>query len=179
VSGKKWNRFVIRATEKFLERERPEFTSPLLWRPNSPDSNPVDYSVWSVLQEKVYKTCITDLDDLKHCIRTEWANMDRRRDCCICALVASSSFRLCQGGRRSFRTMLLILTLCFCDNCGFWSLRCLHVVESNSCRLIFRSDFLVVVSYDAVRFNTWRSFNLQGKVVTLFRCGGHACVVLV
>jgi len=26
--------------------------------------------------------------------------------------------------------------------------------------------------YD-VRFNTWRSFNLQGKVVTLFRCSRH------
>ena len=28
------------------------------------------------LQEKVYKTCMTDLDDLKHCIRTEWAKLD-------------------------------------------------------------------------------------------------------
>jgi len=40
-----------------------------------PDLNPVDYSVWSILQEKVYKTRITGLDDLKHCIRTEWAKM--------------------------------------------------------------------------------------------------------
>ena len=32
-----------------------------------------DYSAWSILQEKVYKTRITDLDDLKHRIRTEWA----------------------------------------------------------------------------------------------------------
>jgi len=49
------------------ERETPEFISPLLlaWPPNSPDLNPVDYSVWSILQEKVYKTRITDLDDLK------------------------------------------------------------------------------------------------------------------
>jgi len=35
-----------------------------------------DYSVWSILQEKVYKTRITDLNDLKHCIRTEWAKID-------------------------------------------------------------------------------------------------------
>jgi len=42
-----------------------------LWPPNSPDLNPVDYSVWSILQEKVYKTRVTDLDDLKHHIRTE------------------------------------------------------------------------------------------------------------
>ena len=40
------------------------------------DLNPVDYSVWSILQEKVYKTRITDLDNLKHRIRTEWAKLD-------------------------------------------------------------------------------------------------------
>ena len=60
----------------FLERETPEFISPLLWPPNSPDLNPVDYSVWSILQEKVYKTRIADLDDLKHRIKTEWAKLD-------------------------------------------------------------------------------------------------------
>jgi len=32
--------------------------------------------VWSILQEKVYKTRIADLDDLKHRIRTEWAELD-------------------------------------------------------------------------------------------------------
>jgi len=62
---------------QFLERETPEFISPLLWPPNSLDLNLVDYSVWSILQEKVYKTRITDLDDLKHRIRirTEWAKL--------------------------------------------------------------------------------------------------------
>jgi len=48
----------------------PEFISPLLWSPNSPDLNP------SILQKKVYKTCISDFDDLKHHIRTEWAKLD-------------------------------------------------------------------------------------------------------
>jgi len=50
-------------------KEKRQFISPLLWPPNSPDLNPVDYSVWS-MQEKVYKTCITN-----H-IRTEWAKLD-------------------------------------------------------------------------------------------------------
>ena len=40
------------------------------------EKNLVDYSVWSILQEKVCKTCVTDLDDLKHHIRTEWAKLD-------------------------------------------------------------------------------------------------------
>ena len=34
----------------------------------------VDYSVWGVLQEKVYKTRITYLNKLKHRLGTEWAN---------------------------------------------------------------------------------------------------------
>jgi len=34
------------------------------------------YSVWSILPEKVYKTRITDLDDLKHHIWTEWAKLN-------------------------------------------------------------------------------------------------------
>jgi len=48
------------------KKEKRQFISPLLWPPNyySPDLNPVDYSVWSILQQKVYKTRITDLDDL-------------------------------------------------------------------------------------------------------------------
>jgi len=61
---------------ELLERETPELISPLLWPQNSPDLSKVGYSVWSILQEKVYKTRITDLDNLKHRIRTEWAKLD-------------------------------------------------------------------------------------------------------
>jgi len=32
--------------------------------------------MWSIQQEKVYKTRITDHDNLKHRIRTEWAKLD-------------------------------------------------------------------------------------------------------
>jgi len=106
---------------EFLERETPKFISPLLWPPNSPDLNPVDYSVWSILQE-VYKTRITDLDDLKYRIgiKTEWANL---RHVIIVAAVRQWRRRLAAcvrvGTRQwSFRALLLILTLCFCSNCG-------------------------------------------------------------
>jgi len=80
-----------------MERETPEFISPLLWTLNSSDLNPVDYSMYSAVQEKVYKTCITDLDNLKHHIRTEWANLDHAviGTAAQCASVASSSFYLC------------------------------------------------------------------------------------
>jgi len=32
--------------------------------------------VCRILQDKVYKTRVTDLDDLKHCIKTEWTKLD-------------------------------------------------------------------------------------------------------
>jgi len=32
--------------------------------------------MWSILQQNVYKTRITDLDNFKHRIRTEWAKLD-------------------------------------------------------------------------------------------------------
>ena len=79
--------------------------SPLLWPPVSPDLNPVDYSVWSILQEKVYKTRITDLGDFKHRIRTEWAKLDHA--------VIAAAVRQWRRGRCLFRALLLILTLCF------------------------------------------------------------------
>jgi len=58
----------MRTTNKYTDRQEimtPEFIQPRLWPPNSPDLNPVDYSVRGLLQEKVYKTRVTDLDELK------------------------------------------------------------------------------------------------------------------
>jgi len=91
---------------EFLETETPKFISPLLRPPNSPDLNPLDYSAWSILQEKVYETRITDLDDLKDRtrIRTEWAKLryvitaaavrQWRRRLSACVRVGSGHFEL-------------------------------------------------------------------------------------
>jgi len=58
--------------------ETPEFIPPTFWPPNDPDLNPVDYKVWSVMQEKVYKKRIKDIDKLRACILTAWDKMDQR-----------------------------------------------------------------------------------------------------
>ena len=72
---------------------------------NSPDLNPVDYIVWSILQEKVYETRITDLDNLKRRIRTEWAKLDHaviaaavrqwRRRLSACVRAGGGHFKHC------------------------------------------------------------------------------------
>jgi len=48
-----WNAHRTRETVALLDRETPEFISPQLWSPNSPDLNSVDNSVSKILQEGV------------------------------------------------------------------------------------------------------------------------------
>ena len=62
-----------RETVELLSRETPDFITPLLWPPNSPDLNPVDYKVWSVLQERVYRSHIRDVQHLKVRLLEEWS----------------------------------------------------------------------------------------------------------
>src|SRR5688572_7480066 len=50
----------------------------LLWPPNSPDLNPVDYKIWSVMQEKVYRSRICDVSELRSRIVEAWVEMDQR-----------------------------------------------------------------------------------------------------
>src|SRR6218665_1690944 len=53
-----------RDTVAFLERKVSDFISLTLWPPNAPDLNPVDYSIWSVLQEKVYRSTTANISEL-------------------------------------------------------------------------------------------------------------------
>ena len=39
----------------FLRTNTPDFISPELWPPCSPDLNVVDYEIWGRMQERVYK----------------------------------------------------------------------------------------------------------------------------
>ena len=42
-----------RETVQLLQQETPQFISPDLWPPNSPNLNPVDYRIWGWMQERV------------------------------------------------------------------------------------------------------------------------------
>lgn len=65
-----------RETIALLSQETPDFISPQLWPPNSPDLNPVDYHIWSVLEERVYRTRIRDIDHLRTRLIEEWQLFD-------------------------------------------------------------------------------------------------------
>ncbi|CAG0900941.1 unnamed protein product [Darwinula stevensoni] len=57
-----------RATQHFLTQNTPEFIKHTEWSPNSPDCNPLDDSIWTVLSEAVYRNRhekFSSLDSLK------------------------------------------------------------------------------------------------------------------
>jgi len=60
-------------TVAMLDQESHDVIPPALWPPNSLDLNPVDYTVRSVLQERVYRIKISDVDELKRRINSECA----------------------------------------------------------------------------------------------------------
>jgi len=57
-------------TVQLLKQMTPDFIPPTLWPPNSPDLNPVDYAVWRIMQERIYK--ITDVGALRQQTVEEW-----------------------------------------------------------------------------------------------------------
>jgi len=57
-------------------REMQEFIPPEMWPPYSPDVNPVDYSIWGMLQERVYSLQMHDVKALKERMLREWRLLD-------------------------------------------------------------------------------------------------------
>jgi len=48
-----------------LCRKTPDFISPDLWPPNSPDLDPIDYEMCAVMQRRVYQRKIHTINELK------------------------------------------------------------------------------------------------------------------
>ena len=65
------------ATVEYSHQTTPEFISPDLWPPNSPDLNPVDYKIWGCVQEHVYQKLIHDVDQLKQRLVEVWSDMQQ------------------------------------------------------------------------------------------------------
>ena len=67
-----------RHTIAYLRSHVPEFIEPENWPPNSPDLNPVDFSVWGALQQKVYRHKIRDVDHLKCVLLDCWDQISQK-----------------------------------------------------------------------------------------------------
>ena len=67
-----------RDTVALLKRATPDFIEPTMWPANSPDLNPVDYKVWSWMQNRVYQQSVADVEQLKERLQQVWASMPQK-----------------------------------------------------------------------------------------------------
>ena len=66
-----------RDTVRLLELATPALIPPDRWPPNSPDLNPVDYKIWSVVQQRVYQSWVHNVDELKQRLVHVWHDIDQ------------------------------------------------------------------------------------------------------
>ena len=59
-------------TQQWFRDKKIEFISKEEWPPSSPDLNPMDYSVWSILEEKACAKSHLNNDSLKASLQREW-----------------------------------------------------------------------------------------------------------
>lgn len=64
-----------RANQEWLKNHVPNFISSTQWLSNSPDANPMDFSIWSILESKVRIKKYASMDALKKAIKSEWAKI--------------------------------------------------------------------------------------------------------
>ena len=62
--------------EELWKNNFPDFIDLNQWPPNSPDLNPLDYSVWSVLESKACSKPHRDIDSLKEALQKAWDEID-------------------------------------------------------------------------------------------------------
>ena len=61
-----------RYTIAWMQQNMPDFIEPENWPANSPDLSPVDYCVWEILKQKVYRVKIRNVTHLKERIVEKW-----------------------------------------------------------------------------------------------------------
>jgi hypothetical protein len=64
-------------TQQWLAMNLADFWDKTVWPPSSPDLNPLDYSVWSVVESKACKTSHNSIKDLKVSITKTWRYLSK------------------------------------------------------------------------------------------------------
>ena len=59
-------------THEWLRNNFPDFITSQEWPPYSPDLNPMDYSVWAILEQKVCAVSHPNVESLKRHLQAEW-----------------------------------------------------------------------------------------------------------
>ncbi|XP_076044978.1 uncharacterized protein LOC143027553 [Oratosquilla oratoria] len=64
-----------RKTQDWCSRQFPRFWSKEMWPPSSPDLNPMDFCVWSLLEAKACSVAHSSVDALKQSLQREWVKI--------------------------------------------------------------------------------------------------------
>jgi len=106
-----------------------------MWPQNSPDLNPVDYSICGILQESVYRSRIHDVKELKERLRSEWRLLDHTIITTVIAQWRSRlNARVCMNGGH-LNINFEPLTFC-CVFCCFIDNVILNVIDINMCKVL-------------------------------------------
>lgn len=62
-------------TQTWLKSNLPNFISSLEWPPSSPDLNPLDYSIWGILEARVNARRHISVESLKQTLLKEWEKL--------------------------------------------------------------------------------------------------------
>ena len=62
-------------TQAWLRENIPDFIAKEEWPPYSPDLNPMDYSIWSILESKACANSHTSIDSLMTSLNREWGKI--------------------------------------------------------------------------------------------------------
>ena len=136
---------------ELLRRETPAFIPPELWPANSPDLNPVDYSIWECVHQRVYQKPVNDVGQLKQSLTEIWSGVQQtvtfvdeatdewRRRLRTCVRVAGTSF--C--------TFVVISTVA----CLLLTLLSIHPVPSS----VVQTDLVTstTISYEWLEQSRW------------------------
>ena len=61
-----------KSTQEWLRTEIPSYISKLEWPPSSPDLNPLDFSLWSILESRACSNSHRNLEGLRKTLCREW-----------------------------------------------------------------------------------------------------------
>ena len=64
-----------KSSQEWCKRNCPNFISKDEWPPCSPDLNPLDYSIWSILENAVNASSQTSISNLKKTLLKQWDNL--------------------------------------------------------------------------------------------------------
>ncbi|KAI6657855.1 hypothetical protein LOD99_597 [Oopsacas minuta] len=69
------------ATQAWLRSNNPNFIGKEEWPPYSPDLNPMDYSIWSILETNACSKSHTNVESLKRALCREWERIPQETLC--------------------------------------------------------------------------------------------------